>query len=165
MGEDLGSNVVKGFQKKVVKMKSLLVFALLVCCSVFTLTAKTVEETDVLNAETDGEMVRGIGLLDEFLIRRETRDLDKQKNRDTDKNSKLKRKDKVEKKNGKTSKSKLKKRKKEGKGRNKKEKGNKIGKRKKKKKNQNKKKRKNKKNKKRKNKNKKRKNKKKKNKK
>jgi len=133
----------------------------LVCCSVFTLTAKTVEETDVLNAETDGDMVRGIGLLDEFLIRRETRDLDKQKNRDTDKNSKLKRKDKIEKKNEKTSKSKLKKRKKEGKGKNKKEKGSAIGKRKKKKKNQNNKK---KKNKKRKNKNKKRKNKNKKNK-
>merc|ERR1711936_891190 len=55
----------------------------------------------------------------------------KQKNRDTDKNSKLKRKDKVEKK--------------EGKGKNKKEKGSAIGKRKKKKKNQNNKKNKNKK--------------------
>merc|ERR1712037_1055982 len=155
--EDLGSDV-KGFFEKT-KMKLYLVFALLVCCSFVSLSAKTVDETDIVNAETDGEMVRSIGPLDESLIRRETRDLDKQKNKDKDKKSKLKSKDKVEKKNGKMSKSKLKKRKKEGKGKNNKEKGNKIGKRRKKRKNQNNKKRKNKKNKKRKNKTKKKKNK------
>merc|ERR1712037_871461 len=133
--EDLGSDVKSFFEKT--KMKFLLVFALLVCCSFVSLTAKTVDETDILNAETDGEVVRSIGVLDESLIRRETRDLDKQKNKDKDKKSKLKRTDKVEKKNGKRQRSKLKKRKKEGEGKNNKEKGTKIGKRKKKRKNQN----------------------------
>jgi len=120
-------------------------------CSFVTLTAKTVDQRDILNAESDGEMVGG-SVLDGLLIRRETRDLDKEKNKDKDKKSKLKSKDKVKKKNGKTSKSKLKKKKKEEKGNNKKQKGTKIGKRKKKKKDQKKKKSKDKRKKKRKNK-------------
>ena len=118
-------------------MKSVLVFALFVCFFFVTLTAKTVDQTDILNAEAEGEMMRG-SVLDGVLVRRETRDLDKQKNKNKDKKSKLKSKDKpdkVKKKNGKTSKRKLKrnKNKKEGKGNNKKQKGTKREKRKKKK--------------------------------
>ena len=119
-------------------MKFVLVFALFVCFFFVTLTAKT----DILNAEAEGEMMRG-SVLDGVLIRRETRDLDKQKNKNKNKKSKLKSKDKpdkVKKKNGKRSKRKLKKNQKEGKGKYKKQKGNKRGKRKKKKKGQKKKK-------------------------
>jgi len=138
-------------------MKSVLVFALFVCFFFVTLTAKTVDQTDILNAEADGEMVRG-SVLDGLLIGRETRDLDKQKNKNKDKKSKLKSKDKpdkVKKKNGKRSKRKLKRNKKEGKGNHEKQKGTKRGKRKKKKKGQKKKNNKDKRKKRKKNKNKK----------
>jgi len=87
-------------------MKSVLVFALFVCFFFVTLTAKTVDQTDILNAEAEGEMMRG-SVLDGVLVRRETRDLDKQKKKNKNKKSKLKSKDKpdkVKKKNGKTSK-------------------------------------------------------------
>merc|ERR1712029_41044 len=119
------------------KMKSLLVFALFVCSFVI-LTAKTAGNTNIANAEGDGEILTG-SLLDKPLLRRETRDLKKQKKRIKDKKNKVKSKDKADKakkKNGKTSNGKLKKNKKEGKGTNKKQKGNKIGKRKKKEKTQ-----------------------------
>merc|ERR550532_464300 len=84
-------------------MKSVLVLALFVCFFFVTLTAKTVDQTDILNAEAEGEMVRG-SVLDGVLKGGETRDLDKQKNKN--KKSKLKSKDKpdkVKKKNGKRS--------------------------------------------------------------
>merc|ERR1712210_157972 len=119
--EHLGSNV-KGFFKKSTKMKSVLVLALFVCFFFVTLAAKTVDQTGILNAEAEGEMVRG-SVLDGVLIGREARDLDKQKNKNKDKKSKLKSKDKpdkVKKKNGKTSKGTL--NKKGRKGNNKKEK-------------------------------------------
>merc|ERR550532_3168275 len=104
-------------------MKSVLVLALFVCFFFVTLTAKTVDQTDILNAEAEGEMVRG-SVLDGVLKGRETRDLDKQKNEN--KKSKLKSKDKLDKdkkKNGKRSKRKLKRNKKEGKGNHEKQKG------------------------------------------
>merc|ERR1711874_44380 len=101
-------------------MKSLLVFALLVC-SFATLTATTVDKTDIINAdEGDGETLIG-SLLDTLLLQRKTRDLDKQKKKNKDKKSKLKSKDqpnKARRKNGKTSKGKLKTNKKEGEGAN-----------------------------------------------
>jgi len=107
-------------------MKSLLIFALLFCSSVILLTANTVDEKDISNAEAGGEKRVAANVLDELLIMREKRGLDKNKK------SKLKSRDKDKKK--KTSNSKLKKNKKEKTRGNMKQKGNKIGKRTKKKK-------------------------------
>merc|ERR1712179_420330 len=99
--ERVRSNV-KGvyFLKKVTKMKSLLIFALLFCSSV-TLTANTVDGKDILKAEVVGEK-RIANVLDELLIKRETRGLDKNK----EKKSKLKSRDKDRKKKTSNSKSK-----------------------------------------------------------
>jgi len=110
-------------------MKSLLMFALLFC-SFVTLTANTADEKDISNAEVAGNEKRIANVLDELLISREKRGLDKNKNKD--KKSKLKSRDKDRTK--KTSNSKSKKNKKQQNRGNKKQKGNKIGKRTKKKK-------------------------------
>jgi len=107
-------------------MKPLLVFALLFC-SFVTLTANTVDEKDILNAEADGEKMIAANILDELLIRREIRSLDKKKEKkNKDKKSKLKSKDKERKKKTNSKSNKNKKEKKRG--------NKKIGKRTKKKK-------------------------------
>merc|ERR1712029_129036 len=95
------------------KMKSLLFFALFVFSFVI-LTAQTAGNTNIANAEGDVEELSS-SLLDKPLLRRETRDLNKQKKKIKDKKNKVKSKDKLDKakkKNGKTSNGKLKKNKK-----------------------------------------------------